>query len=202
MLIVGYDRVRHFFVVKNSWGPVHYDANQLAPDLKDIATKYDGYTLVDYNYLPEVFTAGFITQVANPNAPKYANQSLMGSWTLTVKNLTNGHEVFTGTLSWRHLPGTDFNMDGRETRIGDLYGKLNGGPARNYRVNGQIGNLVSIYVDFAHPAAGLTTQPGLRFSGILTRFAHQLLINNGSVFGTETLGGVPAQSLGYTLVRS
>src|SRR5712692_6205558 len=46
ILLVGYDRKRQFFIAKNSWGAVAYDESKLADDWKDVAKKYQGYTLV------------------------------------------------------------------------------------------------------------------------------------------------------------
>ncbi|HLK16806.1 MAG TPA: hypothetical protein VKT78_18505 [Fimbriimonadaceae bacterium] len=202
VLIVGYDRRRHFFVIKNSWGPMHYDANKLAPGLKDIATKYDGYYLMDYNYLTGAYGASFITAVTKPGSSKFANQSLLGGWTLKVTRKQDGSQLFLGRLTWRHMPGTDVNMAEKELRIGDLYGKLTGAKDQIFRVNAEVGNVVSVYVDFDHPAQGLADRAGLRFSGRVINQGGHLSLADGSVSGTGRLGGIDARELEFTLVHA
>ena len=201
VLIVGYDRRRHFFVVKNSWGPMRYNAATLAPDLKDVATKYDGYYLMDYNYLTGAEGAGYVVSVTKPGSGIFERQSLLGGWKLTVTNKQTGAQVFLGRLTWRHLPGTDVNLSGKDLRVGDLYGKPEGGKDSLFRVNAVIGSELSLFIDFDHPDRGLSDRAGLRFAGRLGKSGDRMAVQNGMVAGAGSLGGVPASNLAFNLVR-
>ncbi len=78
MLMVGYDRARKFFIVKNQWGPTKYAANKLAAGWKDVV-KYNGYTLVDYNFLAECWEAHYITETVPVGSHRFASQHAWGS---------------------------------------------------------------------------------------------------------------------------
>ncbi|HLK60607.1 MAG TPA: C1 family peptidase, partial [Chthonomonadaceae bacterium] len=203
VLIVGYDRRRHFFVFKNSWGPIHYDAGKLDRNLKDVAVKYDNYYLLDYNYLPAVDEAGFIVNVTKPNAERFANEPMLGAWKMQVMEKGSKKPVFTGTLTWRHLPKTDVYMADKDARIGDLQGKEDKAGAKNklYRVNGDLGKTLTFYIDFEHPATHPTDTTGLRFTGHLEKSRGKMEIT-GEVSGEgsdTTLFGEPVKELSFSL---
>ncbi|QJW98279.1 C1 family peptidase [Frigoriglobus tundricola] len=113
MLVVGYDRERRFFIVKNSWGPTNYTAmrEKLAPNWKDIEA-YNGYTLVDYNYLDVCSEAGYIKTVAPLDSPRFAAQRALGQWQVTFEH--KDKKLMTGVLAWRH------NASATGARVGDL----------------------------------------------------------------------------------
>ena len=97
MLMVGYDRNRKFFIVKNQWGPTKYVANKLAAGWKDIV-KYNGYTLVDYNYLAQCWEAYYITEPAPVASPRFTAQRAIGQWLVSVKH--QDKQIMSGVLSW------------------------------------------------------------------------------------------------------
>jgi hypothetical protein len=131
MLMVGYNRHRRFFVVKNQWGPTNYSGhvNKLGRDWKDVV-KYDGYTLIDYNYLAECDEALYITAVAPVGSPRFTAQRALGQWQVTFSQ--NDKPMMTGVLCWRHVP----SLDGPKPnlRIGDLVTR----DGMQYRVNAKL----------------------------------------------------------------
>jgi hypothetical protein len=147
MLMVGYNRHRRFFVVKNQWGPTDYSGrvNKLARDWKDVV-KYDGYTLVDYNYLAACAEAHYITAVAPIGSPRFTPQRALGQWQVTFSQ--KDKPLMTGVLCWRHLP----SLDGPKPnlRVGDLVTK----DGMQYRVNAKLDTngattfKATLYVDF------------------------------------------------------
>jgi hypothetical protein len=147
MLMVGFNRHRRFFVVKNQFGPTNYSGrvNNLARDWKDVV-KYDGYTLVDYNYLAECKEAHYITAVAPVSSPRFTAQRALGQWQVTLSQ--QDKPLMKGVLCWRHLP----YLDGPKPnlRIGDLVSK----DGMQYRVNGKLESIgattfkATLYIDF------------------------------------------------------
>jgi hypothetical protein len=134
-LIVGYDRPRHFFVVKDSGGPGHYDPNELSKEWKDIV-KYDGFTLMDYSFLAAGVQAYYIAEVAPVGSPRFTAQRALGQWEVSFKR--DGKEVMTGVLCWRRLPNHSgiavagvLPPGGPDLRIGDLVTR----DGQQYRVN-------------------------------------------------------------------
>ncbi len=150
MLMVGYDRPRHFFVVKNQWGPTNYSAmrRKLAAGWQDVV-KYDGYTLVDYNYLAACAEAHYVTAVAPVGSPRFTAQRALGLWAVTVHR--GDEAVMTGVLCWRRLP-TALPEGKPDLRIGDLVTR----DGQQFRVNARLDGdgvkslfRATVYVDFA-----------------------------------------------------
>jgi hypothetical protein len=167
MLMVGYDRNRKFFVVKNQWGPTNYTAmkTKLAPDWKDI-TRYNGFTLVDYNYLAACSEAHYITEVAPVPSSRFDTQRAIGQWQVEFK--CKGKEIMTGVLCWRRLP----NHDGQKTpdyRIGDLVTR----DGQQYRVNARLDSHggkhheLSMFIDFENGKIPLGSTHETTFKGTL-----------------------------------
>ena len=69
-------------------------------------------------------------------------------------------------------------------------------------VNGVLGGEVSLFIDFEHPAPGLTDRGGLRLAGRLEKSGDQMAIQNGTVAGNGNNGGVPASNLAFGLVQA
>jgi hypothetical protein len=124
MLVVGYDHERRFFIVKNSWGPTNYSAmkDRLSPNWNDVEA-YNGFTLVDYNYLDVCTEAGYIKSVAPIDSPRFVAQRAMGQWRVTFTR--NDEKIMTGILAWRR------NANATGVRVGDLVTE----DGQQYRVN-------------------------------------------------------------------
>jgi hypothetical protein len=148
-LVVGYDHDRHFFIVKNSWGPVHYNPSQLAAGWKDIA-QYEGYTLVDYNYLSQCTEAGYIAAATPLSSSRFVHQRALGQWHVSFTNNATNQVIKTGVLSWRRLPHMAY-LPKADLRIGDLVTT----DGHQYRVNAQFTggagkvSTVTLYLDLA-----------------------------------------------------
>jgi hypothetical protein len=168
MLVVGYDSQRKFFVVKNQWGPTNYSVNkdQLAPGWKDIV-RYDGYTLMDYNYLAGCGEAYYITEVSPVESPSHTAQRALGQWALTFKH--KDQSLMTGVLCWRRLPDRSAGMKSNR-RIGDLV--TNDG--RQFRVNADLQGDgtkpygATLYIDFAKGTLPADSRGGTAWKGTLT----------------------------------
>jgi hypothetical protein len=130
MLIVGYDRPRHFFVVKNQWGPRKYDVKKLAAGWEDVV-RYEGYMLVDYNYLAACSEAYYITQVAAVGSPRFTAQRALGQWEISFEQ--DQKPVMSGVLCWRSLPHHGMSPE-PDFRIGDLVTR----DGQQFRVNGEL----------------------------------------------------------------
>ena len=107
MLVVGYDRERRFFIVKNSWGPTNYTAmkDRLAPNWDDIET-YNGFTLVDYNYLEVCSEAGYIQERRAPvDGVRFVRPACDGSVAGHVRT-HQSKKIMTGVLAWRRNANT------------------------------------------------------------------------------------------------
>jgi hypothetical protein len=168
MLVVGYDSQRRFFVVKNQWGPADYSVNKdrLAPGWKDIV-RYDGYTLMDYNYLAGCGEAHYITEVTPVESPSHSAQRALGQWALTFKH--KDQSLMTGVLCWRRLPDRPAGVKSNR-RIGDLV--TNDG--RQFRVNADLQGDgtkpygATLYIDFAKGALPAASTAGTTWKGTLT----------------------------------
>jgi hypothetical protein len=185
MLMVGYDSARRFFIVKNQWGPTNYSAqkDQLAEGWQDI-TRYDGYTLVDYNYLSECGEGHYITEIVPPESPRFDTQRALGLWSVDFQR--DDKSVMTGALSWRRLPSDDAGKlavppvadpvslaslgEKSNLRIGDLitaYGQ-------EYRVNGRFKGdqtepyELSLSIDFHTGVLPGNSMRGAVWAGTLT----------------------------------
>jgi hypothetical protein len=148
MLLVGYDRRRRFFIVKNQWGPTSYDPSKLAPGWKDVA-HYSGYTLVDYGFLKTCSEAHYITRPAPVGSPRFVSQRALGQWQVAFRS--KGKELMKGVLSWRRLPDHQGGARQPDLRIGDLVTE----DGRQFRVNAYLTGAgshpfdVRMYIDFA-----------------------------------------------------
>jgi hypothetical protein len=163
MLVVGYDHERRFFIVKNSWGPTNYTAmkDKLAPNWNDVEA-YNGFTLVDYNYLDVCSEAGYINSVVQVDNPRYSAQRAMGQWQVTFAR--NDEKIKSGVLAWRR------NANATGVRVGDLVTE----DGQQFRVNvklegdGTIPYKATLAIDFAggtQPHDGLS---GVAWSGDLS----------------------------------
>jgi len=170
MLAVGYDSKRRFFVIKNQWGPTRYSGNKkLAAGWKDIV-RFDGYTLMDYNYLSGCGEAHYITEVPPIDSPAHAAQRALGQWEVTFQH--KGRALKKGALCWRRLP--DRASGGLppprpNRRIGDLVtddgehfrvnADLQGDGTRPYRIK--------LYIDFAKGTLPVHSTGGIAWEGAL-----------------------------------
>jgi hypothetical protein len=185
MLIVGYNRPHKFFVVKNQWGSVHYAANPkaLAPGWKD-ALKYEGYTLVGYDYLATCSEAHYITEVAPVGSPRFTSQRALGEWKVTFQH--KDAKLLTGVLCWRKLPLAAAGSNKADLRIGDLYTADH----QQYRVNAELDGdgtkpyEVKLYVDFVKGVLPTDSTSGAAWSGTLT-----LPESGKSILSLKSAGG-------------
>jgi hypothetical protein len=185
MLMVGYDSNRKFFIVKNQWGPTNYSGkkDRLDSGWKDIV-RYDGYTLVDYNYLAECQEGHYITEIASIESPHFDAQRALGQWEVTFKNKNSS--IMTGVLCWRRLPSDETGklaipqVDGRppikaegekaNLRIGDLVMA----DGQEYRVNARFNGeetkpySVSLAIDFGSGVIPANSMAGTTWTGSLT----------------------------------
>jgi hypothetical protein len=201
-MIVGYDHARKFFIVKNQWGPTNYSAgkDRLAAGWKDIV-KYDGYTLVDYNYIAECSEAGYITAAAPINSPRFTSQRAMGQWQVTFTDQANNKQLMSGVLSWRRLPNTA-GLGKADLRVGDLVTR----DGRQYRVNAKLSSTsstskVTLYIDFAHGSLPYDSTGGTAWSGNLVLPANGAgsMTLNGN--GNASQWGVPAAAVRMNAVQ-
>jgi hypothetical protein len=198
-LIVGYDRTRKFFIVKNSWGPTNYSAtkDKLAVGWKDIV-RYDGYTLVDYNYLAECSEAGYITEPAAVNSPRFAPQRAMGQWQVTFADKSTNHPLMTGVLSWRRMPNTA-GLPKPDLRIGDLVTK----DGKQFRVNAKLQRQgVTLIINFTNGALPYDAATGTAWSGKLTLpESGQASMSLTPQGGSPQLWGVSASNVQMTAAQ-
>lgn len=161
ILLVGYDRKRQFFIAKNSWGAVTYDESKLADDWKDVAKKYQGYTLVDYGYVKEFTDGAYITKVSDITESKHNLQRVFGQWDCEFLDKSSGKVLLKGTLTWRHLPGSFDTLFGRpDLRVGDFTDDT----GRITRVNGEVAadnKSVTLYMDLSDGGLGYTEERGV-----------------------------------------
>jgi choice-of-anchor C domain-containing protein len=196
MLMVGYDHNRRFFVVKNEAGPINYSGRvqKLARNWKDVV-KYDGYTLIDYNYLAECPEAYYIAAVAPLDSARFAAQRALGQWQVTLAQ--RDKQLMTGVLCWRRLPFADEPNPNR--RIGDLVTKH----GSQYRVNAKLDSAgdarfkATLYIDFDAGFLPSDSTRGTPFAGELS-----LPKNGGGTLSLRSSGNaepVPGAAPGATV---
>jgi choice-of-anchor C domain-containing protein len=168
MLIVGYDRPRQFFIVKNSWGAndAGYEVDKLPERWKDIV-KYKGFTLIHYNYLAGNREAAYIKEVASPGGSDFNRQRAIGLWDVKFQEQAGTHRtVASGVLAWRRLPGTQSELK-NDLRIGDFYWS-----GREFRVNARLDGAdphsVTLSIDFDHPQTPYEEMRGVQIEGALS----------------------------------
>ncbi len=160
MSIVGYDRTRRFFIVKNSWGAGVRNASQFESRWSDLThSRYNGYDFIDYDYLTTCTTeAGFVNSIEAPSAQ--LPQRLIGMWDVTISQISNGSTVSSGTLTWRRIPARYVVL--QPLRIGDYHDSTHG----DFRVNGEVPVMppsrenVTFYINFDRPALNWTERSG------------------------------------------
>jgi Papain family cysteine protease len=178
MLIVGYNRTKHYFLVRNSWG---YDATD------------GGYTRVDYDYLQKfAYQGAYVTSVANPGADNARARLYVGRWKMN-------HDGWPGTLDIYRLPGLyqSAELSGQtDYRIGtyfDWSGKA-------HRVNGYLlGSDLVFYINFASPNAPYGSLGGTRFVAQIFSWDDQNLagleLQDGVIYGfNATKATIPAHT--------
>jgi hypothetical protein len=148
MLIVGYDRARRYFIVKNSWSNREY-------------------TYISYDYLKygKGYSAVCITGVNPPRG--WTELGFVGRWQVTAGNTF-------GVLDVYHLPGLNQlflekagikDRKGQvipDRRVGTFY--ENGDPRRAFRVNGVLrGKRIIFFIDRRQPNLGYDRLQGKRF---------------------------------------
>lgn len=151
VLLVGYDRsdpdpAKHFFIVKNSWGPNHP------------TTRTDGFTYLSYDLVTKNITsAGYITGAARPG--RWNELGFMGRWDMN-------YDGYEGMLDIYHVPGSlqyvfyDRADRLQDRRIGSFYPKSGG----VFRVNGRMNDRhITFYVDKANANARFDQIAGQRF---------------------------------------
>ncbi len=165
MLMVGYDRPRNFFIVKNQWGPTKVARANLAEGWKDVI-RYDGYLLVDYNYLAECREAHYITEVAPLDSTRFVAQRALGQWQVAFKN--QNKDIMSGVLVWRHLSQPALNPP--DLRIGDLVTR----DGQQFRVNARLDGdgtkpyQMTLYIDFSTGEIPAGSTDGVTWKGTLT----------------------------------
>jgi WD40 repeat protein len=195
MLMVGYDSKRKFFIVKNQWGPTNYSAQkkQLAKEWKDIV-QYDGYTLMDYNYLAECGEGHYITEVASIDSPGHVAQRALGQWEVALQH--KDQSLMTGVLCWRRLPDKPAGAKSFNRRIGDLVTK----EGKSFRVNADLKGdgtkpyQVTLHIDFVKGTLPGDSTDGMAWEGTLTlpEEGKASLNLHGTAGSKEELWGVPA----------
>jgi Papain family cysteine protease len=165
MLMVGYDRPRKFFIVKNQWGPTKYNKAKLAKEWTDVV-RYDGYLLLDYNYLEACAEAHYITDVVPVDSTRFVAQRALGLWQVAFKN--KNKSVMSGVLVWRHLSNPELNPP--DLRIGDLVTK----DGQQFRVNAKLEGdgkkpyQVTLYINFSTGEIPPDSTDGIAWKGTLT----------------------------------
>jgi hypothetical protein len=230
MLMVGYDSQRKFFIVKNQWGPTNYSGqkDRLAPGWEDIV-RYDGYTLVDYNYLSACGEGHWITEVVPADSLRFNPQRALGQWSITFAR--KNKPVMKGVLCWRRLPSDEggklaipliadhlktasptwtppahlkLKMKQANWRIGDLVTA----DGQEFRVNAALSGDaaehidVSIHIDFRTGAISTDSKDGTTWEGSLTlpKNGPGLMNLNPANASNRTLWDVPASELQVTAV--
>jgi hypothetical protein len=168
MLIVGYDRARKFFVVKNQWGPTNYSKVNFAKGWNDVI-RYNGFVLVDYNYLGACSEAHWITEVAPMDSMRLLEQRAIGQWQVTFRK--ENTSIVSGVLIWRHLSHAEAKPP--DLRIGDLVIK-DGKESKTYRVNAKLEGdgkkpfKATLYIDFNTGEIPGDSTDGMEWKGTLS----------------------------------
>lgn len=202
LLLVGYDRKRQFFIAKNSWGAVAYDESKLADDWKDIAKKYQGYTLVDYGYVKEFTDGAYVTKVSDITESKHNLQRVIGQWDCQFLDQRTGGVVLKGTLTWRHLPGSFDALFGQpDLRVGDFVDET----GRITRVNGEMApdnKSVILYLDLSDGGLGYTERRGVAIECKLTLVPGNPRLESAALHTGAVRGaiGVPAANFGLPML--
>jgi hypothetical protein len=197
MLLVGYDRTRQFFIVKNSWGPTKsgFEADKLPDGWKDI-TKYKGYTLMHYNYLKGNREAAYINEVAESKESRFPHQRALGLWRFQIEEKDSRKVVADGVLAWRRL----MDESKQSFRIGDWHGP----DGNSYRVNAERDTTdrsrLTLFINFDNPNQKDKHRLGLQFKCKLSLPpAKAGELQDGTIVATDhvTLLGHPTSTLTF-----
>ena len=178
MLIVGYDRTdpdptKHFFLVKNSYG-FDYGGE-------------DGFLREPYANVLNASALGAIMSVTAPSEWKEIRS--FGRWNLVF----DGHRA---ELTVHRVPGS-FNSFFADAGVGNeiRLGTFKDSAGSMFRVNGALaGNLVSFWVDAAHPSAPFAARAGRSFNYYMAGRDHLTLAGFHSDPGSsEVFAGYATQ---------
>lgn len=168
MSIVGYDRNRRFFIVKNSWGTPIRDPRMFDTQWADLmAARYTGYDFISYDYLTALTNEACVIDDVVIPVPSFT-QRVLGLWDVTIRKISNGTVISSGVLAWRRLPTVTatglLGTFGSTLRIGDYNDPSRG----DFRVNALEPELrpteddVTFFIDFERPALSALEQSGVR----------------------------------------
>jgi papain like protease len=149
MLIVGYNRPKQYFIVRNSWG-------------YDTSCHDNGYVRMSYDYFRKfAYSGSFVTAVADPGADNPQSRLYVGRWNMN-------HDGWPGTLDIYRLPGlfSSSELKGQDDdRIGTYFASWNG---QAYRVNGYLsGRQLVFFINFNSPDSPYGSLAGTRFTADL-----------------------------------
>jgi len=215
MMIVGYDRNRRFFIVKNSYGAIDYDAAALDAQWRDVDGLYDNYVLLDYDHFSsDAYEAGYINEIKGTSIN--FEQRMLGLWDVTIRQKSTNRVVSSGTLAWRQKASylnengaAHVQLQQKSFRVGDYTDSNN----RSYRVNGEIVHVqkLNLYIAFDRPNMAYNERGGIKIEGrwLGRSFGRQTIVQGtltptgfgsgiGTALGIHNVNGVPLNDLEFS----